>query len=223
LCQFCQLSQRSKREPQRDRRPHPRRRAHSRVPRRRTARGPSRSPRGAGLRPPTEGSMAGSVTGPEQARQDLADILSGDRVEMGEALALMAERGHPPGRVDRARRALEVETVREGPVGSRQRFSWQLPGSCPTCLRPFGPDAAAEPTPWGGNRPADGDYWQKPRSPIEPVPPEPAPQPTPPPPPRYEPVGPPVCSVCRRASAMPVGGQCPWQTVDGRRCVGVLE
>jgi hypothetical protein len=104
--------------------------------------------------------VAGSLTGPEQARQDLAAILSGDRVEMGEAMRLMAERGHPAGRVDRARRALEVETIR-GPPGSRQTFYWQLPTSCPTCSRPFGPDETPASAPWGGDRATIGDYWHE--------------------------------------------------------------
>ena len=58
------------------------------------------------------------VTHPEQARRDLAEILSRGRVEISDAMAQMAELGHSAGRVDRARRALEVETVRQGrPVG----------------------------------------------------------------------------------------------------------
>jgi hypothetical protein len=64
-------------------------------------------------------------------------------------MRLMAERGHPAGRVDRARRALEVETIRQGPPGSRQTFYWQLPTSCPTCSRPFGPDETPASAPWG--------------------------------------------------------------------------
>jgi hypothetical protein len=38
--------------------------------------------------------MTSSVTNPEQARQDLADILSAGRVEISDAMTQMTERGH---------------------------------------------------------------------------------------------------------------------------------
>jgi hypothetical protein len=98
------------------------------------------------------------MTGPEQARKDLALILSDGRVELGEAMSLMADRGHPAGRVDRARRALEVETIRTGPPGSKQVFFWELPMSCPTCLRPYRPDVTPASASWGRNGAAITDY-----------------------------------------------------------------
>jgi hypothetical protein len=159
------------------------------------------------------------MTHPEQARQDLTEILSDGRLELSDAQARMAERGHPAGRIDRARRALEIETVREGPPGTRQRFFWQLPGTCPTCLRPYGPDAGHEATAWGMNRAGSSDYWSDAPAPIEPPSNPPEARPAPPPLPDY---GPPRCNVCGRASASSPGQQCPYQTMSGVRCVGTV-
>jgi hypothetical protein len=108
------------------------------------------------------------VTGPEQARQDLAEILSDGRLELAKAMAHMIKLGHSAGRVDRARRALEVDTIREGPPGTRQTFYWQLPDCCPTCLRPYRPDATPTSASWGGNGAIIGDYWREERVATEP-------------------------------------------------------
>src|SRR4029453_1260361 len=56
---------------------------------------------------------------------------------------------------------LEVETIRQGPPGSRQTFYWQPPTSCPRCSRPFGPDETPASAPWGGDRATIGDYWHE--------------------------------------------------------------
>jgi hypothetical protein len=173
-----------------------------------------------GLRLRAEGSMAGSLTGPEQARQHLAEILCAGRVELREAQALMAERGHPVGRVDGARRALEVITIRTGPPGSRQAFFWELPRTCPTCMRPYRPDGVHKSTPWGGNRGDIGDYWAGESSPIETVCPPDEIQPAPLPRPPLRDYGPPRCNLCGKASALTPGAPCPFWRADGRRCAG---
>jgi hypothetical protein len=167
--------------------------------------------------------MATSVTNPEQARQDLAEILSGGRVEISEAQARMAERGHPPGRIDRARRALEVDTVRQGRPGVTQQFFWRLPTSCPTCLRPFGPGGVSASAPWNGYQAGDADGWRDDASHIEPPhdPPEvqfPPSQPAP-----LPRSGPPRCSLCGKASAVDPGSPCPYFTTAGQRCRGVVQ
>jgi hypothetical protein len=159
------------------------------------------------------------MTGPEQAREDLAEILSDGRVELGEAMAQMAERGHPAGRIDRARRALEVETVREGPPGTRQTFYWRLPDACPTCLRPYRLDVAPAATPWGSHRVGNGDYWRDEPPANEPPSLPPEVQPVPPP---LPPLGPPRCSVCHRASALEPDSRCPFQGPTGR-CPGTVR
>jgi hypothetical protein len=161
------------------------------------------------------------VTGPEQARQDLAEILESGRLEIAEAQALMAQRGHPAGRVDRARRALEVETVRQGPPGIRQQFFWRLPTSCPTCMRPFSPDEGTASVPWGRDRDTIGDYWQEQTPPIEPESPEPAPHFMSPPPPQLDAYAPPVCDRCGKISAQERGAPCPWWN-GPRLCGGTM-
>lgn len=83
--------------------------------------------------------MAGSLTGPEQARQDLAAILSGDRVEMGEAMRLMAERGHPAGRVDRARRALGSRDDQARPARQPADLLLAAPDELPNVFAPIRP------------------------------------------------------------------------------------
>jgi hypothetical protein len=162
------------------------------------------------------------VTGPERARQDLAEILTGGRVEVDDAIASMLERGHPKGRTDRARAALGVKLVREGPPGSRQKFWWRLPDICPTCLRSFAPVGPNRPTMWGSHRGVDGDYWaeyaplteqestreEPPREVVARVP--------------LEPDGPPRCDRCGMAAAADRGMACPYWP-GGRRCLGTLR
>lgn len=157
------------------------------------------------------------MTGPEQARQDLTEVLSAGRLKMSEAQALMAERGHPPGRVDRARRALQVETVRTGAPGSKQVFFWRMPTSCPTCMRPFSPDPVHEPTAWRRNQADIGDYWTGESHSIEPPPQELDVTP------HLEPYHPPVCDRCGRTSAMDRGQLCPWRPTGGALCGGTMR
>jgi hypothetical protein len=163
------------------------------------------------------------MTGPEQAREDLAEILSDGRLEMGEAISRMGELGHPAGRVDRARRALEVETVRTGPPGSKQVFYWELPGTCPTCMRPFGPDVAPTPAPWGRNGGTISDYYSDESRPIEPPSPPPEVQPAPPPQPPLRDFRAPRCNVCGKASALEPGSPCPYWGRIGQRCRGRMQ
>jgi hypothetical protein len=164
--------------------------------------------------------MAGNLTGPEQAREDLARLLSDGRVELGEVRARMAELGHPPTRVERAGRALDVRMIRQGKPGTHQRFSWELPDACPTCQRPWQQDSPPQADAWTRNTAGNGDYWRERAAPIELPSVELVAQPAPPPLPR---LGPPRCSACGRASASAPGERCPYQSVDGRRCVGTVE
>jgi hypothetical protein len=161
------------------------------------------------------------MTGPERAREDLQAILADGRLEVDDAIAQMLDRGHPKGRVDRARAALGVKLVREGPPGTRQRFWWRLPDICPTCLRSYTPVGANRPTMWGSHRDVDGDYWaaHHPVTEQESMPPEL---------PRevitrvqLEPDGPPRCDRCGMAAALPAGSSCPYWP-GGRRCQGRL-
>lgn len=161
------------------------------------------------------------MTSPEQARQDLAEILGEGRVEMNDAQTRMAERGHPAGRIDRARRALKVRMVRVGKPGSRQTFWWELPTACPTCFHPFRPDPAPASAGWYRGQAGNTDYWSDEHAPIEPPSPPADVPPLPSPPPRLEPYGPPRCTVCGKASAMAIGERCPWQ-LTGRRCPGAM-
>jgi hypothetical protein len=154
---------------------------------------------------------------------DLAEILASGRLEIGEAQARMADLGHPAGRIDRARRALEVETIREGPPGTRQRFYWELPTSCPCCRRPYRPVAVHEPIPWRRNQADVGDYWTGEPYTIEPPSLDPVVPSTPPPTRRFEPVEPPRCTICGKAAAVDRGSPCPFWRTDGRRCAGVVE
>jgi hypothetical protein len=135
-------------------------------------------------------------------------------------MAQMAERGHPAGRTDRARRALEVETVRQGRPGIRQRFFWRLPTSCPTCLRAFGPDGVSVSAPWDEYRAGSGDYWSNQASPIEPPPSPPEVRPPPPPAAPVPHSGPPRCNACQRTAALDSGSACPYWTASGQRCPG---
>jgi hypothetical protein len=161
------------------------------------------------------------MTGPEQARVDLAEILADGRVDLGEVRARMAELGHPPTRIERAGRALDVRMIRQGKPGTHQSFSWELRDACPTCHRPWQQDSPPQSEGWSRNAAGNGDYWREPAAPIESPSMELEAPPTPPPTRRFEPSGPPICSVCRRPSAFSVGERCPWQP-GGIRCPGVM-
>jgi hypothetical protein len=121
-----------------------------------------------------------------------------------------------------AREWLGITRV-NGAVGFRDgRWHWRLPpDGCVTCHRPW------EPAGFRG-----GDYWAgRPSPPTSreeedgiPVLAEPPAPLSPPSQPAWaEPYGPPVCSVCGKASAMEPGGPCPYSRPDGQRCVGTVE
>ena len=162
-------------------------------------------------------------SGPERARRDLSAVLADGRVEMAEAQARMAELGHPAGRIDKARRALEVKTTRQGAPGTRQTFHWELPTTtCPLCCRPYGPVTSTQPGPWPMQEDGNTDYWRvaevsnetrtMPMEPrrvvVERVP--------------LEPSGPPRCDRCGMAAAADRGQPCPYWP-NGRRCMGTLR
>jgi hypothetical protein len=156
------------------------------------------------------------------ATDELRELLSEDWKPATEIRARMEAAGYSVDEARTARRRLGVTQVLGGVRFIDGHWHWRLPpDGCVTCGRSWGADGYWRSEYWA-NRPStpashgaedEISHGDEPSAPaLSPS------QPT-----RYKPAGPPVCSVCGRASAMPAGSQCPFQSSTGVRCMGTMQ